>query len=138
MFPGHSVESSGEDGQVKCFGRHIVVIAVLIALAGACRPAPLPPGRVVKDTVVGQGTAVDAGKLVTVHYVGRFADGKDFDESHMDGQPPLLFLHGVTRPLPGWAQGVAGMRPGGQRIVTIPPSLAYGTDGVRGAIPPSA
>ncbi len=139
MFPGHSVERSGEARKVKYFGLLLAVIAVLTIYAHrAGAEAPLPPGLILQDRAPGEGTPVETGKLVSVHYVGRLADGKTFDESHAAGRPPFVFVQGVTRLLPGWTAGVAGMRPGGRRIVTIPPSLAYGTDGVRGAIPASA
>jgi FKBP-type peptidyl-prolyl cis-trans isomerase len=86
-----------------------------------------------------QGTGVEAvsGKKVTVHYVGTLTDGKKFDSSRDRGQG-FTFVLGGGQVIKGWDQGVAGMRIGGVRKLTIPPHLAYGDRGFPPVIPPSS
>jgi FKBP-type peptidyl-prolyl cis-trans isomerase len=89
---------------------------------------------VVLDLVVGTGPVAEVGDTVTVHYVGRFTDGTQFDSSYDRGEP-YPFTVGAGQVIAGWDQGVPGMRVGGTRRLTIPPHLAYGDLG-RGVIPP--
>ena len=92
----------------------------------------------VEDLVVGTGAEAKTGDLVTVHYTGWLTDGTTFDSSVDRGQP-FSFTIGEGRVIPGWEQGVAGMKVGGKRRLTIPPDLAYGDAGAgNGAIPPGA
>lgn len=98
---------------------------------------PLPTTLSVKDDVVGQGEAAKAGDTVTVNYVGALPDGTIFDASSKHGQP-FQFQLGAGQVIKGWDQGVAGMKVGGKRTLIIPPDMAYGAQGVPGAIPPSA
>jgi FKBP-type peptidyl-prolyl cis-trans isomerase len=109
------------------------------------QPAPTaaarPPGpeekMEIKDLVVGKGTEAKSGDKVSVHYVGTLKDGgKEFDSSRKRGQP-FDFPLGQGRVIKGWDQGVAGMKVGGKRKLTIPPSLAYGDRAV-GSIPPNS
>lgn len=79
---------------------------------------------VVQDEVVGTGATAAAGELVTVNYTGKLANGTVFDTSV--GKTPFQFTLGAAQVIPGWDQGVAGMKVGGKRILIIPPSLAYG------------
>ncbi len=79
---------------------------------------------VVQDEVVGTGTTAVAGDLVTVNYTGKLDNGTVFDTSV--GKQPFQFTLGVGQVIPGWDQGVAGMKVGGKRILIVPPSLAYG------------
>lgn len=92
---------------------------------------------IVEELVEGTGTECAEGQTVHVHYTGWLADGTKFDSSHDRGQP-LSFALGARRVIPGWEQGVAGMKEGGKRKLTIPPHLAYGERGFPGAIPPNA
>jgi cyclophilin family peptidyl-prolyl cis-trans isomerase len=88
-----------------------------------------PPGDEleVTDLVVGEGEAVPAGATVTVHYVGvACSTGVIFDESYSRGEPATFGLDGVIR---GWTEGIPGMQAGGQRLLTIPGSMAYGEAG---------
>jgi FKBP-type peptidyl-prolyl cis-trans isomerase len=100
------------------------------------------PGKLIaQDLIVGKGKKAAAGDLVSVQYVGvLFDDGKEFDASWKGkraGQP-LQFQLGGGRVIPGWDQGVAGMRVGGRRKLIIPADLAYGAQGYPPAIPANA
>jgi peptidylprolyl isomerase len=90
----------------------------------------------VDDEVVGEGEEAVAGKTVTVHYVGvAFRSGAEFDASWNRGEP-FRFKIGKGQVIPGWDQGVAGMRVGGRRRLTIPSAMAYGARGAGGVIEP--
>lgn len=95
------------------------------------------PELVIEDLKVGTGKEALAPASVTVHYVGTLTDGKKFDSSRDRGQG-FSFKLGAGQVIKGWDQGVAGMKVGGLRKLTIPPHLAYGERGFPGAIPPSA
>lgn len=91
----------------------------------------------IEDIVVGTGAEAKAGQTVSVHYVGTLTDGKKFDSSR-DRNQPFSFPLGQGRVIKGWDQGVAGMKVGGKRKLTIPPELAYGDRGAGNLIPPKA
>jgi FKBP-type peptidyl-prolyl cis-trans isomerase FkpA len=91
----------------------------------------------IEDLKVGTGKEAAAPSSVTVHYVGTLTDGKKFDSSRDRGQG-FSFKLGAGQVIKGWDQGVAGMKVGGLRKLTIPPHLAYGERGFPGAIPPSS
>lgn len=91
----------------------------------------------VEDLAVGTGEVAVAGKKVSVHYVGTLVNGQKFDSSVDRGQP-FEFGLGSGQVIKGWDQGVAGMKVGGKRKLTIPPQLAYGDSGAGSAIPPGA
>jgi FKBP-type peptidyl-prolyl cis-trans isomerase FkpA len=90
-----------------------------------------------EDLVEGKGPTANAGQMVAVHYTGWLTDGKKFDSSKDRGQP-FSFMLGQGRVIKGWDEGVQGMKAGGKRKLTIPPSLGYGSSGAGGAIPPNA
>jgi FKBP-type peptidyl-prolyl cis-trans isomerase len=92
---------------------------------------------VVEELRGGAGDEAVAGKTVTVHYVGTLTDGKKFDSSRDRGEG-FKFKLGAGQVIKGWDQGVAGMKVGQMRKLTIPPHLAYGDRGFPGAIPPNA
>lgn len=94
-------------------------------------------GLQVDDKKIGTGAEATAGKTVTVHYVGTLTDGKKFDSSR-DRNQGFSFELGAGDVIKGWDQGVAGMKVGGLRKLTIPPELGYGSRGFPGAIPPNA
>jgi FKBP-type peptidyl-prolyl cis-trans isomerase FkpA len=77
------------------------------------------------DFVVGRGAAVAAGSIVTVNYRGWLTNGKLFDESYTSGKS-YSFKEGDHRVIPGWEEGLFGMRAGGKRRVIVPPSKGYG------------
>lgn len=89
-----------------------------------------PPRRLVKEDIVrGRGPAAKAGDTVTVQYVGvTFSTGEEFDSS-WDGGEPFVFPLGGGQVIPGWDNGVVGMKRGGRRMLTIPPEQAYGAQG---------
>jgi FKBP-type peptidyl-prolyl cis-trans isomerase len=90
-----------------------------------------------EDQKIGTGTEAVAGKTVTVHYTGWLTDGKKFDSS-LDRKEPFKFLLGAGQVIQGWDKGVAGMKVGGKRKLTIPSQLGYGERGAGGVIPPNA
>ncbi len=98
----------------------------------------MPNGLVIQDISVGNGAVAEDGKSVSVHYTGWLTDGTKFDSSR-DRQQPFSFTLGAGMVIPGWDQGVKGMRVGGKRKLTIPPALGYGAQGTPGGpIPPNA
>lgn len=95
------------------------------------------------DTVVGTGTAVDAGKVAPVAYTlwlydVRAADTKGTKLESNVGQKPFSFITGSSTVIKGFDQGVIGMKPGGKRTITIPASLAYGASGNGSGVPANA
>ena len=95
-----------------------------------------PEGLEVEDLVVGEGDEASPGQQVEVHYVGvSWSNGQQFDAS-WDRGDTFSFPLGGGRVIQGWDQGVAGMRAGGRRRLTIPPHLGYGDRGAGGAIAP--
>lgn len=84
-----------------------------------------PKNLMITDTAVGTGAEAVAGKTVTLHYTGTFEDGTVFDSSSRQGQP-ISFVLGTGRVIPGWDQGIVGMKVGGKRHLVIPPELGYG------------
>jgi len=90
-----------------------------------------PAGLQIEDLTEGTGPTAQTGSAVTVHYVGvSYSTGKQFDASwDTPGQEPFSFTLDGGDVIPGWDQGVAGMKVGGRRRLTIPPELAYGAQG---------
>ncbi len=91
----------------------------------------------IQDIRVGDGAEAKAGHSVSVHYVGTLTTGNKFDSSRDRGRP-FDFKLGAGQVIKGWDQGVAGMKIGGLRKLTIPPHLGYGAQGAGGVIPPNA
>jgi peptidylprolyl isomerase len=95
-----------------------------------------PADLLIDDLTVGEGAEARPGQTVTVHYVGvSFSSGKEFDSS-WSRRDPFSFRLGAGQVITGWDRGVAGMRIGGRRQLTIPAKLAYGDRGAGGAIKP--
>jgi FKBP-type peptidyl-prolyl cis-trans isomerase len=95
-----------------------------------------PSGLYWRDLTVGSGDSVKVGQVVSVHYTGWLPNGQQFDASTAN-DPPLAFPLGRGRVIPGWDEGVAGMRIGGKRQLVIPAELGYGAAG-SGPIPPNS
>ena len=96
-----------------------------------------PAGLKIEDLKVGDGPTAQTGDSATVQYVGvSYSTGEEFDASWDSGQP-FTFTIGAGEVIPGWDQGVAGMKVGGRRELTIPPELGYGEQGQPPAIAPN-
>lgn len=96
-----------------------------------------PRDLVIDDLTVGEGSDAAPGAQVEVHYVGvAWSSGKQFDAS-WDRKSTFSFALGAGQVIGGWDRGVAGMKVGGRRRITIPPDLGYGSRGAGGAIGPN-
>ena len=93
-------------------------------------------GLIILDIVNGNGDEASSGQNVTVNYTGTLEDGTQFDSSI--GRAPVSFPGGAGRVIKGWDEGVAGMKVGGKRKLTIPPELGYGSRGAGNVIPANA
>ncbi|MDL9938018.1 FKBP-type peptidyl-prolyl cis-trans isomerase [Gordonia sp. ABSL1-1] len=88
---------------------------------------PAPAELTIKDLIVGEGAEAQRGGIVDVHYVGvDYETGEEFDSSWDRGQSANFPLE---RLIPGWQEGIPGMKVGGRRQLTVPPELAYGPAG---------
>ena len=125
-----------------------LIVVVLLVVAYTSKPSGPTvtvhdvPELMIDDVLEGQGQVAEPGMTVYVHYTGWLYDpaaadhkGKKFDSSRDRGRE-FSFPLGQGRVIQGWDQGVAGMKVGGQRTLTIPSSLGYGQRGAGGAIPP--
>jgi FKBP-type peptidyl-prolyl cis-trans isomerase len=124
----------------------VVMAFAFLAFAGPAsaqqgKTVELPDGLKYTDVKVGNGTEAQKGLLIEVQYTGWLykngAKGAEFDSSKNAGKP-FAFKLGAGQVIPGWDEGVAGMKIGGQRTLIIPPELAYGAKGAGGVIPPNA
>lgn len=116
----------------------VVAIMALVGCGGDSGTGSTPTGPTslqIEDVVVGTGATVVAGDTITITYVGTFLDGRVFDQSTQ----PVTFPRpiGVGNFIPGFDQGLLGMKVGGRRKLTIPSSLAYGAAGAAPTIPPN-
>ena len=90
----------------------------------------------IEDVAAGKGPEAARGKTIEVHYTGWLTDGTKFDSSV--GGAPFSFRLGAGEVIEGWDRGVAGMKVGGKRKLTLAPDLAYGSAGAPPDIPPNA
>jgi len=139
----------------------IWVVGLLGALLAACDSSPTAPPRIedatfaqelgvnltamtrtasglyLQNLVEGSGPEVGAGSWVSLRYTGWLVDGTEFDSNLDAGDPLLRFNLGGGGVIPGFGEGVRGMRVGGRRLLVVPPSLGYGADGI-GPVPGNA
>jgi peptidylprolyl isomerase len=141
LFQNSPAEVTGEANQTE----RPSLIAVdgsgqTASLAGALEEASDNRGNlrsmVIDDIKIGTGEEVKNGDTVSVHYIGTLQDGTEFDNSRKRGAP-IEFEVGAGRVIQGWEEGLIGMKVGGERVLVIPPEMAYGEAGV-GPIPPNA
>lgn len=95
---------------------------------------PTESGLYYIQKLAGKGKQAENGKLVTVHYTGKFLDGNVFDSSI--GREPFQLILGAGQVIPGWDEGIAKMKEGGKAQLLIPSALGYGMHGAGGFIPP--
>ena len=125
--------------------RHILTLMILVFMvtiaAGQDKMATTKSGLKYVDQMVGSGDVAMKGNTVSVHYTGWFyTEGKrgaKFDSS-LDRKMPFEFKLGARQVIPGWDEGVEGMKVGGKRELIIPPDLGYGPRGMPGIIPPNS
>lgn len=91
----------------------------------------------IQDLKVGSGLEAKEGSEVTVNYTGKLEDGAKFDSS-FDRNQPFSFTLGAGQVIEGWEKGILGMKVGGERKLTIPSQMAYGTQGIPNVIPSNA
>jgi FKBP-type peptidyl-prolyl cis-trans isomerase len=117
---------------------------LLAAGCGGSTETPTVTELIREDVRTGSGAEAQSGRVVTVHYTGWLYDGSRPDrkgakfDSSRDRNEPFSFNLGAGEVIRGWDEGVAGMRVGGQRTLTIPPQMGYGARGAGGVIPPNA
>jgi len=96
-----------------------------------------PSGLYVLDRRRGGGAVADSGHWVTVSYTGWLSDGTVIDDTRKENKPRNVLL-GYGRVIPGWDEGLRGMREGGRRVLVVPPALGYGKSGRPGTVPSRA
>jgi FKBP-type peptidyl-prolyl cis-trans isomerase len=125
--------------------RTAIALCLVFSMAGAVSAAggfiTTGKGAQYRDLSPGTGEGAEAGDVATMHFVGWLdADGgkgRELYDTRRRGAP-VSFVIGTDRVMPGWNEGVIGMRPGGKRLVKVPAELGYGARGVQGVIPPNA
>jgi len=128
-----------------------ILVCLVLLIAAVCSrgdvassPATQPTTRTTASglTIIevkqGDGDVAGPGDTVSVHYTGKLKDGTKFDSSY-DRNQPIQFVLGAHQVIPGWDEGIAGMKVGEKRQLIIPPDLAYGPSGTPdGTIPPNS
>jgi FKBP-type peptidyl-prolyl cis-trans isomerase FkpA len=115
-----------------------IALTALVALSTAAyagAPEKTPSGLVYESLKDGTGQQAIPTSTVQVHYRGTLANGTEFDSSYKRGEPASFPLNRV---IPCWTEGLAKMHEGGKAKLTCPPSIAYGSQGVGGVVPPNA
>ncbi|MBE0625981.1 MAG: FKBP-type peptidyl-prolyl cis-trans isomerase [Burkholderiales bacterium] len=128
---------------MKTMSIRLFPLALLLAVVLQAGAALAADALIKTDIVVGEGKEAVSGTVVQVNYTGWLYDAKAADQrgAKFDssiGRSPFSFPLGAGRVIKGWDQGVAGMKVGGKRVLTIPSELAYGQRGAGGVIPPNA
>ena len=113
----------------------IPVMIVMILFTGCSKDKEIMNGElIIEDLKVGEGSEVVKYNIVTVNYTGWLTDGTKFDSSLNPGRSPFRFTVGGGQVIKGWDEGLIGMKAGGKRKLTIPPSMGYGNQDM-GVIP---
>ena len=113
----------------------IPALTLFMLMAGCSKEDKVMDGELtIEDIIVGEGTEAVKHSIVTVNYTGWLEDGSKFDSSLNPGREPFRFTVGAGQVIQGWDQGIPGMKIGGKRKLTIPPSMGYGNRD-NGAIP---
>ena len=116
----------------------IPVMIIMILFAGCSKDKEIMNGElIIEDLKVGEGSEVVKYNIVTVNYTGWLTDGTKFDSSLNPGRSPFRFTVGGGQVIKGWDEGLIGMKVGGKRKLTIPPSMGYGNQDM-GVIPPNS
>jgi peptidylprolyl isomerase len=128
--------------RLRALAAFTLFTAVTAALPAAAQPViTTNSGLKIIEVKVGTGPTPQPGQICVMHYTGWLYEngqrGKKFDSS-LDRGMPFQFPIGNGKVIPGWEEGVATMRVGGKRTLIIPSDLAYGVNGVPGAIPPNS
>jgi FKBP-type peptidyl-prolyl cis-trans isomerase len=101
-------------------------------------PVKLPDGLKFVDLKIGDGAVVKSGDKLTVQYTGWLSTGSEFDSSRTSDRQPFQFTLGQQQVIPGWDEGIPGIKVGGRRKLIIPPALGYGSQGQAPSIPANA
>ena len=128
--------------QLKMF----LAVFVLASL-GATGVQAEPPfrdaagGMKIKDLQSGEGAGAVEGQIATIHFIGWIDEGgtrgRELYNTHREGQP-VSFVIGTSGVMEGWNEGVLGMKPGGKRMLLVPPGMAYGNRAIEGVAPANA
>lgn len=117
----------------------LLIVPAVLSADEAFRAGP--GGMRIKDLKTGQGLVAEQGMVATIHFTGWLdengARGHEIYNSRSAGRP-VSFVIGTEGVIPGWNEGVQGMRPGGSRILLLPPGMAFGARQVEGVIPANA
>lgn len=122
-----------------------IVLALWFGVSGAVVVAggfeSTPQGTRYKELQLGQGTSANYGDVAVMHFMGWLANdgqrGREIFNTRNRGKP-VSFVVGTDRVMQGWNDGVIGMRPGGRRLLLVPPARAYGNKAVQGVVPAGA
>ena len=118
---------------------HLIIASILLVSIGCeAKGETMTDELIIEDSVIGSGVEAKSSDNVTVDYTGKLMDGSIFDSSKNPNREPFSFTVGIGVVIKGWDDGVPGMKVGGTRRLTIPPSMGYGSQGAGNVIPPNA
>ena len=118
---------------------HLIIASILLVSIGCEEKGEtMTDELIIEDIVIGNGVEAKSSDNVTVDYTGKLMDGSIFDSSKNPNCEPFSFTVGIGVVIKGWDDGVPGMKVGGTRRLTIPPSMGYGSQGAGNVIPPNA
>ena len=146
--PARCTARTGADRLVSFMKYGLRTFAILVLMLAASFQAVAESGFTetengarYRDLVTGSGLAAMPGDVATMHFIGRLdqdgSPGTEIYNSRREGRP-VSFVIGTDKVMPGWNEGIVGMRPGGRRLLMLPPSLAYGDRAVADVIPANA